>query len=74
MPVMLLRIGFENRIHNKEIGQAALVIMRIAVRNRSPSGPAADQSGFQVIATHITSVKIVETAILVSFLQNEKLV
>jgi hypothetical protein len=67
-------MDFENTIHNKEIGQAALVRIRITVRSRSPLGPAANQTGFQVIAPHTANVKIVETAILVSFLKNEELV
>ena len=71
MPVTFLRTGFVNRIHNNEIGQAALVRIRTTVRSRSPSAPAADHTGFQVIATHTATVKRVETAILRSFLQNE---
>ncbi len=69
--VAFLRMGFENRIHNNEIGHAALVRIRTTARSRSPSMPAADHTGFRVIATHTASVKRVETAILMTLPWNE---
>lgn len=71
---MFLPMGFKNKIHSNEIGQAALVRTRTTVRSRSPSTPAADHTGFQVMAIHTATVKRVETAILVSFPRNEELV
>ena len=72
MPVVFVRLGFENKIHNNEIGHAALIRIRTTVRTISPSGPAADHTGFQVITTHTASVKRVETAMLVSFPWSER--
>ena len=60
----LLYFGFENQIHTKESGQAALTKMRTNVKTRSPSAPAASQTGFHVTTVHTPSVNNVETAIL----------
>lgn len=68
---MFLSLGFENNIHKTEIGHAALVRIRATARTRSPLIPAADHTGFPVIANQTVNVNSVETTILVSFFKNE---
>ena len=62
-----LRRDFEQQIHTNEITQEALTSRRTAARTRSPRGPAAVQSGFQVIARHTVNVSSVEIMILLTW-------
>ena len=68
---MFLSLGLENNIHKTEIGHTALVRIRATIRTRFPAIPAADQTGFQVIASQTVDVNRVETTTFVSFLKND---
>ena len=54
------------QIHTNEITQAALTTRSVAARMRSPPGPAAVHTGFQVIVPHTAKVNKVEIMILLT--------